>query len=291
MIFNYGGLTVALTASLIILYGIFYGRFHFIIHKYNLRITDLPDQFNGLKIIHFSDLHTGSLLRHKAKFAKLTDTLNEMHPDLVLFTGDLVNTFAEEVDGWEKVWGKLAATWGKFAVPGNHDYGEYYSWKNKQEWQSNFNRLMENFESMGFRLLMNDFARLSLKGQHITILGVENWGLPPFSQYGDLKKALEKAGNNDFKILLSHDPSHWAEQVLGHNDIRLTLSGHTHGMQFGIRSGNMRWSPIKLKYPRWGGWYHEGDQSLYISTGLGYIAVPFRFGIRPEVALIQLNKK
>ena len=285
------GLILALIASLIIIYGIFYERFNFIIRKYHRAVQGLPGQFDGIKIIHFSDVHTGSLYGHKDRFAKIVRKINELQPDLILFTGDMVNNFAEELEGWLDVWGGLTAKMGKFAVPGNHDYGEYFSWKDKQQWQSNFDRLMKNIESMGFKLLMNKSARLSLNGQHITIIGVENWGLPPFSQHGDLHKAMENAENNDFKILLSHDPSHWAAQVLGRTDIRLTLSGHTHGMQFGIRTGNIRWSPIKLKYPKWGGWYREGEQLLHVSTGLGYIGVPFRFGIRPEVALIKLTSE
>jgi len=286
-----GGLIIAPVASLLILYGIIYGRFNFSIKKYHKIFKDLPDGFAGVKIIHFSDLHTGSLNGHQDRFARIVRKVNELKPDLIFFTGDMVNNFAEELDGWKDLWGELKARLGKFAVLGNHDYGEYFKWKDKQQWRSNIDRLIEYIESMGFRLLMNESVKLNLDGQHIDIIGVENWGLPPFSQYGDLQKAMKKAERDDFKILLSHDPSHWEVQVFGHTNIQLTLSGHTHGMQFGLRMGNIRWSPIRLRYPRWGGWYQEGDQSLHVSTGLGYIAVPFRFGIRPEVVLIQLDNK
>jgi predicted MPP superfamily phosphohydrolase len=282
------GLAVAVLSAILVLYGIFYGRFNFVLRESRCACKGLPDQFEGLKVIHFSDLHTGSLRGHQKRFTSLVRLVNDHHPDLILFTGDMVNTFAEELDGWLDIWGGLTARLGKFAVLGNHDYGEYFSWQDRQQWLANLERLKKYIEQMGFRLLMNESVRISLNGQHITLAGVENWGLPPFRQYGDLQKALETAAGEDFKVLLSHDPSHWAEEVLDKTDIRLTLSGHTHGMQFGFRIGKARWSPIRIKYPRWGGWYQEGEQYLHVSTGLGYIAFPFRLGIPPEVVLIEL---
>jgi predicted MPP superfamily phosphohydrolase len=289
-LFSCTGLIISLLAVLLILCGIFFGRFNFKLRKYIHTDPLLPEQFEGLKIIQLSDLHTGSLRGLQRRFARVVRIVNEHSPDLIFFTGDMINNFAEELDGWIETWSGLTAKQGKYAVLGNHDYGEYFNWPDRQSRQDNLNRLSENIESMGFRLLMNESVRIDRNGEHITIIGTENWGIPPFSQYGDLVKAMENTDGSDFKVLLSHDPSHWEAQVLRKTNINLTLSGHTHGFQFGIRIGKLRWSPARIKYPQWRGWYKEGDQYLHVSTGLGYIGFPFRLGMPPEVVLIRLRR-
>jgi len=189
------------------------------------------------------------------------------------------------------VFKELRAIHGKFSILGNHDYGEYYPWNNPQEKQENIEKIIKQEKKMGFRVLLNESEIIEKDGEQIAIVGVENWGLPPFKQYGNLQKAISGLPDHCFKILLSHDPSHWDEEVAGKTDINLTLSGHTHGFQFGIRAGRFRWSPIKLKYPRWEGLHRLGDQFLNVNTGLGYIGFPGRIGIPPEIGIIELRKK
>ncbi len=275
---------------LVILYGITYGRFNFKIRRINLSFKSLPDVFNGLRIIHISDLHTGSINGLQQKIMKAIRLINREKPDLIFFTGDMVNDFAEELDGWEVVLGELQAAGGKFSILGNHDYGEYYPWNDPGEKQKNIEKIIEKEKEMGFRVLLNESEIIEKNGEQIAVIGVENWGLPPFKQYGDLQKAISGLPDHCFKILLSHDPSHWDEEVAGKTDIHLTLSGHTHGFQFGIRAGRFKWSPIKLKYPRWEGLHRLEEQCLNVNTGLGYIGFPGRIGIPPEIGVIVLRK-
>jgi len=215
--------------------------------------------------------------------------INYLKPDFIFFTGDLVNNFAWELRGWDSVLIQLSAKQGKFAVLGNHDYGDYSLWPSKGEKQINSESIKDFYKKIGFRLLLNETELIKNNGQQIAILGVENWGNPPFKQYGDLHRALEGAHGAPFKILLSHDPSHWREEVIHHTDIALTLSGHTHGMQAGINLKNKKWSPIKYKYEHWAGLYKEGSQYLYVTRGLGWMGFPGRLGMRPEITSIVLE--
>jgi predicted MPP superfamily phosphohydrolase len=277
-------------AFMIILYGITLGRFRFRIRRINLFFNNLPDAFNGLKAIQISDLHAGSLLRNHRKYMKAVSMIHKEKPDIIFFTGDIVNEFAGELDGWENVIGQLDAKYGKFSVLGNHDYGDYYRWKKEEEKKDNLRNIINREIKMGFRVLLNESVSISKNGQKINILGVENWGLLHFKQYGNLEKALTGLENSVFKILLTHDPSHWEAEVTGKTNIDLTLSGHTHGFQFGIRTRRFRWSPVKWIYPRWEGLHRIGDQILYINTGLGYIGFPGRIGMPPEITVISLSK-
>jgi predicted MPP superfamily phosphohydrolase len=285
------GISLSGIAFMFILYGITLGRFRFKIRRIKLPFKTLPDAFDGFKAIHISDLHTGSLQGNQHRFTKAIRLINEEKPDLIFFTGDIVNEFSEELEGWENVIGQLHAEYGKFSVLGNHDYGDYYPWKNIEEKQKNLKRIIDWEKKMGFKVLMNESAAVIKNGQEINILGVENWGLPPFKQYGRLELALGGTENSAFKILLSHDPSHWDAEISGKTNIDLTLSGHTHGFQFGIRTKTCRWSPVKWIYPRWEGLHRSGDQFLHINTGLGYIGFPGRIGMPPEITVISFFRR
>jgi len=284
------GLCISLIAFGIILYGITSGRFRFKVSRTSLSFKNLPDAFNGLKIIQISDLHTGSLYYNIKRFDKVVSLINNESPDLIFFTGDIVNEFAGELNGWETFFGRISAKYGKFSVLGNHDYGDYYPWKSLEEKESNTKKITDFENRMGFRVLLNESASLKINGSEICILGVENWGHRMFKRYGKLERAMEGIDDRIFKILLSHDPSHWDAEVAGRTNIDLTLSGHTHGFQFGISTRWTKWSPVKRLYPRWEGLHQSGHQYLYVNTGLGYIGFPGRIGIPPEITVFTLFK-
>ncbi|MCG8409769.1 MAG: metallophosphoesterase [Bacteroidales bacterium] len=282
------GFIIAIIPFVSILHGILIGRFNFRVEKKKLRFTNLPKVFDGYKLVHISDMHIGSFLGHQQHVEKAIELINAQNPDLILFTGDLVNNFYEELEGWIPILSKLNAKYGKFSILGNHDYGDYYRWKNNEDKKQNQEKIKQAHKKIGFKLLLNEFHDLEFKKEKITIVGVENWGLPPFPQYGDLKKAMSGIDDSVFKILLSHDPSHWSAEVVDNTNIDLTLSGHTHGMQFGVRVGNLKWSPAKYKYPNWAGLYEKSKQYLYVNRGFGYIGFPGRVGMPPEITLIEL---
>ena len=275
---------------LVIFWGMLFGRFNFKVRHSEIFCPDLPTAFDGYRLVHISDLHLGSLYGHQEKLGKALSLINNESPDLILFTGDLVNNLAEETIGWEDLLAGLQARDGKYAILGNHDYGEYYDWPDEMAHQENMQKLIRAHEEAGFTLLLNRSQKISRGNENIFLAGVENWGLPPFKQYGDLAKALQDIPDTGFKILLSHDPSHWDAEVTGRTNVHLTLSGHTHGMQFGIRTGKFRWSPIQTKYPRWVGLYQQGYQYLYVNPGLGYIGYAGRIWIPPEITVITLKK-
>ena len=285
------GLIISVLPFLTSIYGILFGRFNFNIAKNTINLKNLPKSFDGFKIVQFSDLHIGSLIGHKNKLEKAINLINEQHPDVIFFTGDMVNNIAAELDGWETTLSKLKAKYGVFSVLGNHDYGEYFHWENEEDKLSNIESIKNRQKNMGFKLLLNESKVIEQDGEQIAIVGVENWGNPPFPQYGNLEKALEKVQNIPFKLLLSHDPTHFDMEVAGKEDIALTFSGHTHGMQFAINFGGINWSPIKWKYPKWRGLYQHKDQEqyLYVNIGLGYIGFPGRVGTDPEITVIELK--
>lgn len=270
-------------------YGIFRGRFDFRVIQQNLKFPNLPKSFSGLKIVHISDIHIGSFPKRHPSVIRAIETINELKPDIILFTGDLVNNLAQEVEGWQDIFSRLDAKIGKFSVLGNHDYGDYYQWPDLKQKANNLTQLKNYHAQMGFQLMLNDNIPIEKNNEKLHIIGVENWGKPPFVQYGDLQKATRNVEENSFKILLSHDPSHWDEQVIKQTKIDLTLSGHTHGMQFGIEIPGIKWSPVKYKYPRWGGLYQEGKQFLYVNRGFGYIGFSGRVGMPPEITLLTLE--
>lgn len=274
-----------------ILYGMIKGKFNYKVRKFSLAFNNLPENFNGLKILQISDFHIGSFTGNRDEIEHIVELINEQECDLLFFTGDLVNNFADEVDEFKDILIKLEAKIGKYSILGNHDYGDYVPWNSKEERTVNLNKLINIQKEIGFNMLLNENHTLKINGAEISIIGVENWGLPPFPQHGDLNKAMNGSGEKPFKILLSHDPSHWDAEVLGKTDIDLTLSGHTHGMQFGVEIGNFKWSPVKLRYPRWADLYTEKKQHLYVNRGIGFIAFPGRVGIMPEITVFELFSK
>lgn len=286
--FSQAGILAAGIPFLGIAYGILKGKYDYKVHRINLKFPDLPNAFDGFTLAQLSDIHSGSFDNPEA-VQRGVDLVNEQSPDLIVFTGDLVNNYAHEIEPWIDTFAQLSAPFGVYSVTGNHDYGEYGSWSSHEERAQNFVQLQENHKRMGFRLLMNEHVNLEKEGEQISLVGVENWGLPPFPQKGDLNRALRDS--SDFKILLSHDPSHWDAEVLPHNsNIHLTLSGHTHGMQFGIEIPGIKWSPVKYRYPRWAGLYEKAQQYLYVNRGFGFIGFSGRVGIWPEITLITLEK-
>ncbi|MCK5170584.1 MAG: metallophosphoesterase [Bacteroidales bacterium] len=284
------GLVLAAIPFTSILYGMVKGRFNFRITHEKLSFPNLPEAFNGFKIVQISDIHIGSFLGHENQVKEAIELVNEQHPDLILFTGDLVNNFTEELNGWIPILSNLNAKYGKLSILGNHDYGDYFEWKNDAEKTQNFNNLKKAHKDIGFRLLLNESEPIEINNSKIGLIGVENWGLPPFPQHGNLKEAMNRSSELPFNILMTHDPSHWDAEVINKTDIDLTLSGHTHGMQFGIEIGNVKWSPIKYKYPRWAGLYKEKNQYLYVNRGFGYIGFPGRVGMPPEITVLELIK-
>lgn len=272
-----------------IAYGIGWGRFNFTIRHETVKSSKIPKAFNGLRIVQLSDLHIGSFANSKNKIIEAVKRVNEQKPDLILFTGDFVNNLAKEIDGFLDILSKLSAKYGKYSILGNHDYGSYVHWASEVEKQENMERLKTLQKEMGFELLLNESRELTINNSSIELLGVENWGQKPFPQYGDISSALANTNPDTFKILLSHDPTHWDEQILGKTEIDLTLSGHTHGAQMGVELGNFRWSPVNLRYKHWGGMYTEGEQKLYVNTGIGFIGFPGRVGMPPEITVIELQ--
>jgi len=285
------GFIISIIPFIFIFYGMFYGRYNYKINYNEIKYDNLPQNFNGFKIVQISDFHLGTLNGNNKQLQKIVSIINSLKPDVIIFTGDLVNNFADEVKGTESIISKLKAKYGKYSVLGNHDYGDYTKWRSPVDKENNLKQLILWHKILGFKLLLNRADSINLNGQKIAILGVENWGLPPFHKYGNIFEALDDAKNIPFKILLSHDPSHWSKEVKDQTDIALTLSGHTHGFQFGYKFGNKQWSPIQYKYPQWSGLYKDNNQYLYVNTGIGVIGFPGRIGMPPEITVIVLKSK
>jgi predicted MPP superfamily phosphohydrolase len=243
-----------------------------------------------LKIVHISDVHSGSFTDKKAVLKGVQKILDQK-PDLIFFTGDLVNNTADEMETYIDVFNKLRAPMGVYSVLGNHDYGDYISWDNEESKAANLERLKQIHHELGWRLLMNEHVVIEKNGEKIALLGVENWSAKArFPKYGNMKKAHAGAEEYPFKILLSHDPSHWDAEVLKkYSDIDLMLSGHTHGMQFGVELPGFKWSPVQYVYRQWAGLYEQGAQKLYINRGYGFIGYPGRVGILPEITVLELT--
>ncbi len=282
---------IATVPFLTMLYGITKGKYNFKIKDVALSFKDLPKAFDGFKIVQISDMHSGSLDSVNA-IERMVGLINQQSPDLVLFTGDLVNSDKDEVNPFIETLKKIDAPFGKFSVLGNHDY--YGAPRNgtKEEQDSYWSDFGDKFRQMGFQLLNNENVAIEKNGEFLRLLGVENWGHARyFPKRGDLDKALANTKQEDFCILLSHDPSHWDKKVLTHSrHIHLTLSGHTHGAQFGVNIPGFKWSPIQYRYPRWNGLYKEEQQYLYVNRGFGYLAFPGRVGMWPEITVFELSR-
>lgn len=273
--------------------GIWKGRYRYRVISHTLEFEDLPDEFDGFTIAQISDIHSGSF-DNKEKVEYGVQMVNELGADAIMFTGDMVNNIATEAEPWIDTFKKLSGKNGVFSILGNHDYGDYWRFPSAQAKVDNLNRLKEIHAEMGMDLLLNESRYFERGNERLYLAGVENWGLPPFPQYGDLQTALNGIPEDAFTILLSHDPSHFDAEVKQHSKkVHLTLSGHTHGMQFGIEiPGWIKWSPVKFKYPKWAGLYPEPDgQVLHVNRGFGFLAFPGRVGMWPEITHITLRKK
>ena len=273
-----------------LIYGMLKGKYNYQVLRYTLTYDDLPQSFDGYQITQISDIHSGSF-DNAEKVQYGIDLINQQESDIILFTGDLVNNIAKEMRPWQNQFSTLSARHGVFSVLGNHDYGDYYQWPSEQDKVDNMNQLSTLQKEMGWTLLRNEHHFIQRGKERLVLLGVENWGTG-FKRAGDLEKTLENVEEKDFKILMSHDPSHWEAQILPHAfPIHLTLSGHTHGMQFGIEiPGWIKWSPVKWRYKQWAGVYEQGQQKINVNRGFGFLAYPGRFGMWPEISVITLRR-
>lgn len=274
-----------------LLYGITLGKYNFKVKKKTIFFPDLPENFDGTTITQISDIHCGSF-DDAEKIEYAINLINEQQSDLVLFTGDIVNTHAKEMHPWVDVFKKIHnPLLGKYSVLGNHDYGEYFHWNSQEEKDENFEAIKDLHRQIDFKLLLNENVELKKGTDSIRLIGVENWGMH-FKKAGDLAKASEGVLKEDFKILMSHDPSHWENEVKHHEgNYHLTLSGHTHGFQFGIEiPGWIKWSPVQYVYKQWAGLYENLGRYVYVNRGFGFHAYPGRVGIMPEITVIELKK-
>lgn len=283
------GLGIAGVFSALIIDGIIFGKYRHRVRKVKLKIAGLPDVFKGYRIIQISDIHAGSFFNPE-KLQPAIDLIKAQNADMVLFTGDMVNNYAQEFEPFVKMFAEIKARDGKFSVLGNHDYGDYAKWLTKADKDRNIPLLTELQQKAGFELLRNEHRVIERGNEKIYLLGVENWGIKPFPQYGDLNKAVAGIPASAVKILMSHDPTHFDEIVKKHPaNVQLTLSGHTHGMQFGLDLKNVRWSPVQYRYKKWADLYESEGKYLYVNRGFGVIAFPGRVGIEPEITLFELQ--
>ncbi len=266
------------------------GAYNYRVRRKTLYFKDLPKAFDGIRVAQLSDIHSGSFYNKKAVMGGITTLLSEK-PDAIFFTGDLVNDQSREVNEYIDVFSKLKAPLGVYSIMGNHDYGDYKRWPSQEAKIRDIRNLHRAHHNMGWDLLLNENRTLKVDGEEIALLGVENWGKGRFSKYGDLAKTYQGTEELPFKILLSHDPSHWDAEIRPkYPDIDLTLSGHTHGFQFGIEIGDFRWSPSKYIYKQWADLYQEGEQYIYVNRGFGFIGYPGRVGILPEITILELKR-
>lgn len=285
------GLIVAAIPFTSMLFGITGGKYNFKVNKVKLSFKNLPKAFNGYKIVQISDIHAGSF-DDRIAIREGIELVNQQHADLILFTGDLVNNDSREILPFMEDFKELSAPDGIFSILGNHDYGDYKKWDTPQDKKDNMQLLYDYQKELGFTLLNNANATVGRGDEEIGIFGVENWGNPPFPRKGDLDQALKGRETAGFKILMTHDPTHWNKKAVPHPvHFDLTLSGHTHGMQLGIEIPGFKWSPIKYIYPQWAGLYEKKGQLLYVNRGFGFLGFPGRVGIWPEITVFELERK
>lgn len=277
----------------VLLYGIIRNKYRYKIYPTTVEIADLPDSLDGLKIIQISDIHSGSFTE-KEPIRNAIQMINEEQADLVFFTGDLVNSIATEMDPFMDIFDKIKARYGIFSILGNHDYGDYIRWESREAKIQNFEKLKTIHQRLGWDLILNGNRILEIEGEEVAVIGVENYSAHGrFAKYGNLEKAYEGSSQAVLKLLLSHDPSHWEDEVLKKfKDIDITFSGHTHGAQFGLEiPGIIKWSPIKYVYKQWAGLYKKNAQFLYVNRGFGFLGYPGRVGILPEITVMELKKR
>ena len=283
------GLAAIPFASLI--YGVTVGKYNYKVIKQRIYFPDLPEAFDGFKITQISDVHSGSF-DNAEKINYAIDLVNEQDSDMILFTGDIVNTHATEMHPWIDTFKRIKKhAYGKYAVLGNHDYGEYVTWPNEKEKEANFQAIKGLYGQIDFDLLLNEHTYIEKGADRFALIGVENWG-HNFKKAGDIAKASEGVAQSDFKVLMSHDPSHWDYEIKNHDkNFHLTLAGHTHGMQFGIEiPGYFKWSLAQYVYAQWAGLYENLGRYVYVNRGFGFHAYPGRVGIMPEITVIELKK-
>ncbi len=283
------GLTLSFISFFVVLYGIIWGKSDFVVREHTVCFKDLPAGFDGFRLAQISDMHLGSF-SNPNNVKKGIELLRKQNADMILFTGDMVNNVSAEMDSYIDDFGKLNPKYGMFSILGNHDMGDYVKWQKAEMKYKEIQNLIDKETSMGFKLLLNENQIIYRGGDSIALVGVENWGKPPFKQYGDLQRALRGAEAVTFKILMSHDPSHFAMEIKDKTNIQLSLSGHTHGMQVGINCCGIKWSPIQWLYPHWNGLYEFDNQYLYVNPGFGFIGMPARIGIRPEITVLTLKR-
>ena len=284
--FTIMGLTLSILLAAMIVDGATIGRTNFAVKEVEFRSPDLPANFDGYRIVQLSDLHTGGWMGYEDKLQEAIELANKQEADMIVFTGDLINGKAEELKGFEAIYKQLRAKDGVYSIMGNHDYGSYVHWSSKEEEQANIDTLQQEEASFGWKMLNNANKIIYHRGDSIALIGVENWGELRFPRRGNLKEAIKGIEEFPFKILLTHNPKHWREEVLPQTDIELSLSGHTHAWQISVAG----YSPAVFMYPEWQGMYTEGNQSLYVNIGLGIIGFPMRIGARPEITVITLRK-
>ncbi|MBR2262344.1 MAG: metallophosphoesterase [Paludibacteraceae bacterium] len=288
---QYAGYIVAGLTFFTMLHGVVYERFNFKKGVYNIELEDLPPAFEGYKIVQFSDMHLGSFTYSQERLKPLMDSINAQHPDLIVFTGDMVNNFASECNQWAEVFDRLNDSIPKLAILGNHDYSVYFDWENEDLKSMNKIALRQKIRDFGFKLLLNKPETIYRGNDSIVMIGLENWGRRPETRHADLEKALQGTEGFATKILLSHDPTYWKDSICDRTDIDLTLSGHTHAAQLGISIGSFKVSPAKLLFDYWDGLYIEDGKYILVSRGIGCVGIPARLGMSPEYSLITLTKK
>lgn len=273
-----------------IIYGTLFGRNSLQVNEIELEYKNLPKNYNGIRILQISDTHLGSFLGTKRLMQKVGKETLKIRPDIILFSGDLVNNFSQELEGWKPVFDEITKNCECYSILGNHDYGNYSDWENETEKNENFRMIIDGHKDFGFKLLNNEHVKLKSGNDSIYIIGVENWGHPPFPQYANLEKALNGIPSGAFKIFMTHDPAHWNEVIKNRGDVDLTLSGHTHGFQWGIKRVGITFSLSYLTRENWGGLYQFKNSRLYVNTGLGTVGLPWRINMPGEITLITLKR-
>ncbi len=289
-IIHYIGLIISVCLGSSVVYGVLFGRNSFVVNRVELEFKNLPKIFDGYQVVQISDTHLGGFMHSKKIIKKAKSEIEAINPDLILFTGDLVNNFANELKGWKDLFTEITHNKKAFSILGNHDYGNYTNWESESAKDKNFENIVAANRAFGFNLLRNEHVKLYSDSDSIYLIGVENWGHPPFPQYANLEKAMAGVEKNTFKILMTHDPAHWDAVVKERQDIDLSLSGHTHGMQWGIKKAGIVFSIASLIHMNWAGLYHYGNSQLYVNTGLGTVGIPMRINMPPELTVLTLKR-
>ena len=289
-IVSYTGVIFSIGLALGMFYGLLVGRNELKTTRNVLAFKTLPVGFDGFKIVHISDIHLGSFQNSNKLLSKAVNTINKVEPDLLLFTGDLVNNFSYETEGWTSLFQKLNVHVVGFSILGNHDYGDYTRWENESKKEENLEKIVAANSKFGFTLLRNESSVIRKGQDSIFLVGVENWGHPPFPQYADLEKATDKIPVHAFKILMTHDPAHWEKVINEKKDFQLTFSGHTHGLQWGIKLAGIPFSFAYFTRKNWGGLYNKGEDFLNVNTGLGTVGIPWRIDMSAEITVLTLKR-